>query len=166
VARGSSMRPVNTQQRKRIGIAQEMVREMCKGVLSGRTLLMWAKFWQADKISSLARWPLHCQPGGLREPRTRIAPRSAPEISHLPHVSSFPVESLIFVSVFFHSELQGGVHVAVLVRGGRGCVASLDMRPDRLLQQHQPAASVQQVKVLALQRRKLNIASWLRQLGN
>jgi hypothetical protein len=139
---------------------------MCKGVLSGRTLLMWAKFWQADKISSLARWPLHRQPGDLREPRTRIAPRSAPEISPLPHVSSFPIESLVFVLVCFHSGLEGGVHVAVLVRGGRGCVASLDMRPDRLLQHHQPAASVQQVKGLALQRRNLNIAIWSRQPDN
>jgi hypothetical protein len=132
---------------------------MCKGVLSGRTLLMWAKFWQADKISSLARWPLHRQPGGLREPRTRIAPRSAPEISHLPHVSSFPVASLLFVSVFFHSGLEGGVPVAFPVRGGRGCVATFDMRADRLLLQHQPAACPTSQKA-CITRRNLNITNF------
>lgn len=69
----------------------QKVRGECRGAfLSGRTLLMWAKFWQADKIRHLSagllveRGPCARQTGGLREPRTRSAPRWTPEISLLP----------------------------------------------------------------------------------
>jgi hypothetical protein len=110
----------------------QKVRGMCRGVFSaGAHFLCGQKFGKPIRLGTLARltWskmaPALSQTGGLREPRTRIAPRWMPEISLLP-LSLHQARYIIRLSSrdFSRAPAKGGALLNAHVARGRLCVAT------------------------------------------